>query len=114
MQLSLFAAMCRRNGMHMGHEELIKAVQAAREASNSGSKAVGGGDGEAGNNADGGDGSDVLFKNDEEIRAAFEHVEQQHVDACRQNGDVAHMMKRVVKRLSEQVCGASSRLASPP
>jgi hypothetical protein len=113
MQLSLFAGMCRRNGMHLSHEELTKAVQAAREARNSHSKAVGEGDCEAGCNSDDGDGSDVLFKNDEDIRAAFEHIEQQHADEGRQDGDVALIMKRVVKQLSQQVHGASSRLASP-
>jgi hypothetical protein len=32
MQLSLFAGVCHWNGMHLSHEELTKAVQAAREA----------------------------------------------------------------------------------
>ena len=113
MHLSLFAGMCRQKGVRLSRDELMKAVQAAREAQNSRSKAAGEGDCEVLCDAGVGDGSDIQFKNDEDICAAFEHVQQQHADECRQNGDVALVMKRVVKQLSEQVCGASPRLASP-
>jgi uncharacterized membrane-anchored protein len=57
--------------------------------------------------------TDVLFKNDEDIHAASEHIDQQHADEGHQDGDVALIMQRVVKQLSEQVHSASSRLVTP-
>ena len=109
MQLSLFAAMCRQNGIQMTREELIKAVQTAREACKRHNL------GEEGSelNAGDGDDSDILFKDDEDIRAAFERVEEQHADVHHRNGDVAAIMKGVVKELSQKVICASSRLAYP-
>jgi hypothetical protein len=105
----------------MNHKELIQAVRAARQARKEHSRVVGG-DHEANNASDLdeseegeakdtiGNGHDDVFKDDEHILAAFANVREQMAQEYRRTGNVALMMQRVAKQLSDQVSGAATRL----
>jgi hypothetical protein len=113
MQVSLYSDEIKEKGGEVvSHGELLSRVRDAREARDR-HPTVGEGDHEAGYNADRGDCTSVLFMNDEEIRVAYEEVQQRLADRCCQTGKVAGVMKDVVKQLSDQVCSASPRLAYP-
>lgn len=117
MELSLFAAICHQNGIVMSQEALMNTVRDRRQARKNKSEVAGdgghmevdAGDGDEWQDEDGGD---LVFKDDEDIRATFESVQQQYSDQLRQTGDVAGTMQRMVNQLSKQVGSSSSRVAS--